>query len=252
MQMPCRSCRNDGHNARTCPHEDATAQELARLGQQRARACGGAAPPSRPAAPRLERGRPANRGPDLAGQDKCPRDYKRRRGDRLRHALPSPGWQAPVAGQPVWGQVPVALRTLLSNEQVADVMVGELFRKNALAVVHHAQSVTSSTLGSARQCFHAFFTPAVAGPLLKTMNAHLLKAKKAPATLEELNVWMAIFMLRCVNHQRTEWVFNRYEEVGMDSCLVSPVRFDDMRRALRLLPPHKTNPSPTVRAALTH
>ena len=188
------------------------------------------------------------RGPALEGVTKCPPALYRRRGDRMRWGLPSTSWMSPRADQPPLEELPTELQHLMTNKQVVDAMLGDLFRHNTLAMVDQAQRVTGTVLARPAACFDALFSRPVYATLMHTMNAHLDAAGRARVTISELRVWMALFMLRCTNHQTTAWVLQHYDSA--QTCGMDERHFLQLRRALRLLPPHVTLATEEVCATL--
>ena len=178
------------------------------------------------------------------GCTKCPVEYRYRRGDRMRWGLPAASWQKPRLGQAPLEELPTELRHVLNSRQVVDAMIGDMFRQYAAAIAARAETVAQRSLTTPVSCFDALFTDSVYAGLMETMKTHLWR-QESTVTVEELRVWMALFMLRCANAETTEWVVGHYPEAA--TCGMSVARFVQLRRAIRLLPPRAHVPTDEVR-----
>ncbi len=256
MPYRCSICHEVGHNSRSCPQNSnrgrrttGTRRSISSAASVRATNATSTRARRTPQPPPVDMSDDTytgvDRGPRLFGKTKCPPQYTFRRGDRMRARLPAQSWPAPVHGQPKLTELPVHFQRLLTHKQVTDVMVGEVFRKCALGCVTRVQTVTNRNSTSAELCFHAFFSPVVSGYFKELINAHLAHQRRKLATADEIRMWIAIFMLRCVNNQTTQWVYSHYDVCA--SIPMTPQRFAEIRRGFRLLPPYEKHPKRKVR-----
>ena len=123
---------------------------------------------------------------------------------------------------------------ILSNEQVTDVLLSELFRTSSMKILSQAARTGHPSLHDPRTCFHMFFNEAVSGFLLASMNLHLVKARRRPCSHDELCMWFAVTILRLINNRTAEWVYRTFAP-HLDPFPLE--RYHAIRKALRLLPP---------------